>query len=43
VAVDFDAENTRAAVPTSEVEGAEAWRLRGTNEHGTGKPSEEVR
>ena len=40
--LDFDAENTRAAVPTSEVEGAEAWRLRAVNDHGMGKPSDEV-
>jgi hypothetical protein len=38
--LDFDAENTRAAVPTSEVEGAEAWRLRAVNDHGMGKPSD---
>ena len=38
--LDFDAENTRAAVPTSEVEGAEAWRLRAVNDHGVGKPSD---
>jgi len=38
--LDFDAENTRAAVPTSEVEDAEAWRLRAVNDHGTGKPSD---
>ena len=40
--LDFDAENTRAAVPTSEVEDAEAWRLRAVNDHGMGKPSDEV-
>jgi len=38
--LDFDAENTRAAVPTSEVEDAEAWRLRAVNDHGMGKPSD---
>ena len=38
--LDFDAEHTRAAVPTSEVEGAEAWRLRAVNDHGMGKPSD---
>jgi len=38
--LDFDADNTRAAVPTSEVEGAEAWRLRAVNDHGMGKPSD---
>ena len=42
MAVDFDAENTRAAVPTSEIEGTEAWRLRAVNDHGMGKPSDEV-
>ena len=40
--LDFDAENTRVAIPTSEVEGAESWRLRGSNDHGIGKPSVEV-
>ena len=40
--LDFDADNTRAAVPSSEVEGAEAWRLRAANDHGIGKPSDEV-
>jgi hypothetical protein len=40
--LDFDADNTRAAVPTSEVEGAETWRLRASNDHGIGKPSDEV-
>ena len=40
--LDFDTDNTRAAVPRSEVEDAEAWRLRAANEHGIGKPSEEV-
>ena len=40
--LDFDADNTRAAVPTSEIEGAEAWRLRTANDHGIGKPSDEV-
>ena len=40
--LDFDAENTRAAVPTSEIEGTEAWRLRAANDHGMGKPSDEV-
>jgi len=40
--LDFDADNTRAAVPTSEVEGAETWRLRASNDHGVGKPSDEV-
>jgi hypothetical protein len=40
--LDFDADNTRAAVPASEVEGAETWRLRAANDHGIGKPSDEV-
>lgn len=40
--LDFDADNTRAAVPASEVEGAETWRLRASNDHGMGKPSDEV-
>jgi hypothetical protein len=40
--LDFDADNTRAAVPASEVEGAEIWRLRAANDHGMGKPSDEV-
>ena len=40
--LDFDADNTRAAVPASEVEGAETWRLRASNDHGIGKPSDEV-
>ena len=40
--LDFDADNTRAAVPASEVEGAETWRLRASNDHGVGKPSDEV-
>ena len=40
--LDLDADNTRAAVPTSEVEGVDAWRLRASNEHGIGKPSDEV-
>ena len=40
--LDFDAEHTRAAVPTSEIEGTEAWRLRAANDHGMGKPSDEV-
>ena len=40
--LNFDADNTRAAVPSSEVEGAEAWRLRAANDHGIGKPSDEV-
>ena len=31
-----------AAVPASEVEGAEIWRLRASNDHGVGKPSDEV-
>jgi hypothetical protein len=41
--LDFDAENTRAAVPAAEIEGAETWRLRAANDHGIGKPSEEAR
>lgn len=40
--LDFDADNTRAAVPAAEIEGAETWRLRGSNDHGVGKPSDEV-
>jgi len=40
--LDFYADNTRAAVPSSEVEGAETWRLRASNDHGMGKPSDEV-
>ena len=40
--LDFDADNTRAAVPAAEIEGAETWRLRASNEHGMGKPSDEV-
>ena len=40
--LDFDADNTRAAVPASEVQGAETWRLRASNDHGMGKPSDEV-
>lgn len=40
--LDFDTESTRAAVPASEVRGTETWRLRGANDHGIGKPSDEV-
>ena len=40
--LDFYADNTRAAVPSSEVEGAETWRLRASNDHGMGKPSDEA-
>ena len=40
--LDFDADNNRAAVPAAEIEGAETWRLRASNEHGMGKPSDEV-
>ena len=40
--LNFDADNTRAAVPASEVQGPETWRLRGSNDHGVGKPSDEV-
>ena len=38
--LNFDADNTRAAVPASEVQGPETWRLRGSNDHGVGKPSD---
>jgi hypothetical protein len=40
--LDFDVDNTRAAVPAAEIEGAETWRLRASNDHGIGKPSEEA-
>ncbi len=40
--LDFDVNNTRVSIPTSETEGAQAWRLRAANEHGMGKPSDEV-
>jgi len=33
---------TTAAIPASETEGITLWRLRGANDHGIGKPSEEV-
>ncbi len=34
--------DTTAVIPASETEGIILWRLRGANEHGIGKPSEEV-
>ncbi len=34
--------DTTAVIPASETEGVTLWRLRGANDHGIGKPSEEV-
>jgi uncharacterized delta-60 repeat protein len=39
---ELDANNTTAAIPASETQSIILWRLRGANEHGTGKPSQEV-
>ena len=40
--LEFEAKSTQTAIPASEAEGVQAWRLRAANEHGIGKPSEEV-
>ncbi len=40
--LELDPRNTTAAIPASETEGITLWRLRGANDHGTGKPSEEA-
>ena len=40
--LEFEAKSTQTAIPASETEGVQAWRLRAANEHGIGKPSEEV-
>ena len=40
--LEFEARSTQTAIPASEAEGVQAWRLRAANEHGIGKPSEEV-
>ncbi len=40
--LEFEAKSTQMAIPSSEAEGVQAWRLRAANEHGIGKPSEEV-
>jgi len=39
---ELDANNTTAAIPASDTQSIILWRLRGANEHGTGKPSQEV-
>ncbi len=40
--LEFEATSTQTAIPASEAEGVQGWRLRAANEHGIGKPSEEV-
>jgi hypothetical protein len=40
--LELDPRNTTAVIPASETEGIILWRLRGANDHGTGKPSEEA-